>query len=132
MRLLPHIQRIFVIGKVENEIKKWISEGVIFYNYLLTNKLQDLINSSKIIICRSGYSSIMDLATLQKKVFFIPTKNKSEQEYLAKYLEENKIAPSAKESDFSLKKISKIKDYKGLKSKKTIIEMSLFGLFQSK
>ena len=37
------------------------------------------------IICRSGYSSIMDIYFLRKKVLFIPTPGQTEQEYLAKH-----------------------------------------------
>lgn len=120
---------VFVLGRVEKEPKKWISGNIIFHNYLLTKKLQNLINSSEIIICRSGYSSIMDLAVLQKKVFFIPTKNQPEQEYLAKYLDYKKRSPFSEEDNFSLKELSKIKDYKGLNSKKTSLEEGLFSLF---
>ena len=123
---------VFVLGKVESETKKWISENITFYNYLLTEKLQYLINSSEVVICRSGYSSIMDLAVLQKKVFLIPTKNQPEQEYLAEYLEQNNIAPYTNVDHFSLKELSKIQNYKGLKSRQILFDKSLFGLFNSK
>ena len=35
------------------------------------------------MICRSGYSSLMDLVALQKKALLIPTIGQTEQEYLA-------------------------------------------------
>jgi hypothetical protein len=38
------------------------------------------------IICRSGYSSIMDLAALGKTALLVPTPGQTEQEYLAAYL----------------------------------------------
>jgi predicted glycosyltransferase len=38
------------------------------------------------IICRSGYSSIMDLAALGKTALLVPTPGQTEQEYLAEYL----------------------------------------------
>lgn len=45
-----------------------------------------LIQSSKTIICRSGYSTLMDLHYLHKKnVILIPTPGQYEQEYLAGY-----------------------------------------------
>lgn len=123
---------VFVLGKVESETKKWTSENIIFYNYLLSYELQKLINSSKIIICRSGYSSIMDLAMLKKKVFLIPTKNQYEQEYLAKFLEENKLAPFSKTADFSKDKLSQLKNYKGLCVDENRLSPELFGLFKRK
>jgi len=42
---------------------------------------------AKVVIGRSGYSSIMDYKTLDKKMILIPTPGQSEQEYLGKYLE---------------------------------------------
>ena len=45
----------------------------------------EIICSSEMIICRSGYSSIMDIYFLRKKVLFIPTPGQTEQEYLAKH-----------------------------------------------
>ncbi|OAD46822.1 glycosyltransferase [Polaribacter atrinae] len=123
---------VFVLGKVEAVQKKWISENTTFYNYLLSEELQKLINSSKVVICRSGYSSIMDVAVLGKKVFFIPTQNQPEQEYLAAYLDEKKYAPFSKIEDFVEEKITTIKDYKGLKTNETKVDFKLFRLFERK
>lgn len=41
------------------------------------------LSGAKIVITRSGYSSIMDLLTLGKKAILIPTPSQTEQEYLA-------------------------------------------------
>jgi len=47
-------------------------------------KLSELIVQSKKIICRSGYSTLMDLHLLKKKnIVLIPTPGQTEQEYLA-------------------------------------------------
>ncbi|MCL7761843.1 glycosyltransferase [Polaribacter sp. Z014] len=123
---------VFVLGKVVATQKSWISENNTFYNYLLSNDLQKLINSSKIVICRSGYSSIMDLAVLGKKVFFIPTEHQQEQEYLASFLEQKKYAPFSEMKDFVKEDISKTEIYKGLKTTETILDAGLFRLFERK
>jgi uncharacterized protein (TIGR00661 family) len=123
---------VFVLGKVENQQKQWTEKGITFYNYLLKADLQKIINSSKLVICRSGYSTIMDLAVLGKKAFFIPTQHQSEQEYLAKYLENKKIAPYCKEKHFTYKKLIKITSYKGLQAKETNLSIDLNGLFHRK
>ena len=39
------------------------------------------------IICRPGYSSIMDLVSLGKSAILVPTPGQTEQEYLAGYLD---------------------------------------------
>ncbi|WP_299012658.1 glycosyltransferase family protein [uncultured Polaribacter sp.] len=123
---------VFVLGKVEGLQKKWTHNNCTFYNYMLTQQLQDAINSAKLVICRSGYSSIMDLAILRKKTLFIPTKNQPEQEYLAAYLEQNSFAPFAALASFNVKKIDQVKNYKGLETQKTALNSNLFRLFQSK
>ncbi len=48
--------------------------------------LQQILEETDVVVCRSGYSTIMDLSALGKKVFFIPTPGQLEQEYLAEYL----------------------------------------------
>ncbi|MFK8059288.1 MAG: glycosyltransferase [Polaribacter sp.] len=123
---------VFVLGKVENQQKKWKKKNITFHNYLLSKELQNLINSSEIVVCRSGYSSIMDLAVLQKKVFLIPTKNQPEQEYLALLLEKKRLAPFSKTEDFTKEKLAKLINYKGLKIDKTVLSSDLFRLFKSK
>lgn len=56
------------------------------YNHLYSKELQGLILRSETVICRSGYSSIMDLYALQKSAILIPTSGQSEQEYLGEFL----------------------------------------------
>ncbi len=55
-------------------------------NHVSTQRLKALIKHSRFIICRSGYSTIMDLVSLNKTAFLVPTPGQSEQEYLAGYL----------------------------------------------
>ena len=51
---------------------------------LMTAKqLNNAISTSEVIVCRAGYSSIMDLLHLEKKAILIPTPGQTEQEYLA-------------------------------------------------
>jgi uncharacterized protein (TIGR00661 family) len=122
---------VFVLGKVEARQKKIIENKQIIYNFLLTEELQKRINQSAVIVCRSGYSSIMDLAVLHKKVFFIPTKNQSEQEYLARLLNEKREAPFSSQEEFSIKLLEKCENYKGLTSIETNLNLTLFRLFKS-
>ena len=48
--------------------------------------LNQIINQSKLIIARSGYTTIMDMAKLNKKCILIPTPGQTEQEYLMQHL----------------------------------------------
>ncbi|WP_309477231.1 glycosyltransferase [Tenacibaculum aquimarinum] len=132
-KFLNYKEKVVLIqGRIEKGQKISEVNNITTYNFMLSNELQKAINSSEIIICRSGYSSIMDLAVLNKKVFFIPTKNQSEQEYLATYLKEKNLAPFCSEEDFTAKKISELGSYSGLHSKETELKLSLFSLFERK
>ena len=56
-----------------------------------SKQLSEIIQQSKKIICRSGFSTIMDLYQLEvdfKNVIFVPTSGQTEQEYLANYLKD--------------------------------------------
>ena len=50
--------------------------------------MQPMITESESIITRSGYTSIMDLISLNCSALLIPTPGQTEQEYLAVYLSE--------------------------------------------
>jgi hypothetical protein len=49
-------------------------------------KLSEIISQSKTVVCRSGYSTLMDLHLLEKtKAVLVPTRGQTEQEYLAEH-----------------------------------------------
>ena len=73
-----------------------------FYNHLVAEELLKEMTMAEYIISRSGYSTIMDVMALKKKSILIPTPGQTEQEYLAKYLQEKKIAPYISQKTFSL------------------------------
>ena len=86
--------------------------------YLSATQLEKLINDAELIVCRSGYSTIMDLKVLGKKALFIPTPGQTEQEYLAKLYQNNKIAFTMPESNLHLKMaVSESENYKGFKAR---------------
>ncbi len=63
------------------------SSGIAYVaNISAGEELSELIRLSKKIVCRSGYSTLMDLHLLQKKdLLLIPTPGQPEQEYLAEW-----------------------------------------------
>ena len=84
----PSENIILIKGKIEAEQKITKVGKVTVYNYMNTEQLQEHILKADKIICRSGYSSIMDLYALGKlkNATLIPTPGQSEQEYLAEYI----------------------------------------------
>jgi predicted glycosyltransferase len=57
-----------------------------FENHLDAKALSETLSNAKAVICRSGYSSVMDLLKLKKRALLIPTPGQTEQVYLAKHL----------------------------------------------
>lgn len=100
----PEPQRTIFEERVKEQIKQHNLNAVVVrglpdesdsesdnvFNHLPTQQLSDLILKSKYVVCRSGYSSIMDLTILQKKALLIPTPGQTEQEYLG---ELHKVKP---------------------------------------
>jgi len=77
---------IVVRGKTNTKEHYFASEQIEVVSYLTGRDLNEVLLTSKVVVCRSGYSSIMDLAVLGKKALLIPTPGQTEQEYLAYFL----------------------------------------------
>jgi len=56
------------------------------YSHLPSAELRELILQSEYILCRSGYSTLMDLQALGSKAVLIPTPGQTEQELLGRHL----------------------------------------------
>lgn len=65
------------------------NKNICAFNFAFDGELKKLILCAETIICRSGYSTLMDLHLLnKKKIILIPTPGQTEQEYLADYWKE--------------------------------------------
>ena len=64
--------------------------------------LQDLLERASLVVCRSGYSTLMDLLLLRKKAILIPTPGQTEQEYLARTLLSRGVFYAVSQKEFSL------------------------------
>lgn len=124
---------LFVRGVIESEQIITRSDNIVFYNFMTSEELQKAFNYSNKILCRSGYTTVMDLAKLEKKAFFIPTPGQFEQEYLAKMYHEVNIVPTASQDDFVISDLKQIDSFRGLpKFKNEINWKQLFALFKGK
>jgi len=106
---------LLVQGKPEESEHR--SEGnVEIYSHLKSRELRDAILASGMIICRPGYSSIMDLSVLGKQAIFVPTPGQTEQEYLAAYHKQKHHYYSIPQDQFVLNKsIQAARNYSGIK-----------------
>lgn len=94
---------LLVQGKPETSQRKTHGNLEII-SHLSSEKLNNIIMASELIICRSGYSTIMDLHKLEKNAILVPTPGQTEQEYLAKFLSEYDIFKYQKQQNFSIEK----------------------------
>lgn len=105
---------LFVRGKVEDRQTVATNGHIKVYNFMNSEQLEVAFSKSSLVLCRSGYTTIMDLAKLEKKAFFIPTPGQYEQEYLAKRMEEQHLVPCAAQDEFHVEMLDKVSGYKGL------------------
>lgn len=105
----------FVKGVVESQQIKIQHKNMSVYNYMTSVELETALNESELVLSRSGYTTIMDLAKLEKRAFFIPTPGQFEQVYLAEKLESEGIIPFCNQEEFSIELLSQLDAYTGFK-----------------
>lgn len=121
---------LFIQGIIKSEQTVTVKQNMMIYNFMTSHQLEEAINKSKLVIARSGYTTIMDLAKIGKKAFFIPTPGQFEQLYLAKKMKESNYAPYALQDEFSLKNLNDIETYDGLSVKNHQVDYDdLFSVF---
>ncbi|MET2986555.1 glycosyltransferase [Aureibaculum conchae] len=125
---------ILVRGLFTDKKISEINGNVTIVDYMLSQELEQTINESEVVLARSGYSTLLDLAKLGKKAFFIPTPGQYEQEYLADRISNLNIAPYAKQDDFKIEMLNLVDEYKGFKpanskAKEDKFNSDLFKLF---
>lgn len=126
---------VVLLGKPEKfGIKNKIGDKITVYSHLKSKELKDVIINSKVVISRSGYSSIMDLVALGKQAVFIPTPGQTEQEYLAEYYFRNGKFFRMHQHEFDLKTaLEQVDKYQGLKREydKTALEERISNLLRT-
>ena len=122
---------LLVQGLVEEEQTTSKTGDIKIVNYLTSSELEKAINASEFVISRSGYTTIMDLACLGKRAFFIPTPGQTEQEYLAERLKNKGLIPYSKQEDFKIKDLAKMGVYQGFEKENPASNLrQFFGLFE--
>ncbi|MEN6443862.1 MAG: hypothetical protein ABFC71_08920 [Methanoregula sp.] len=91
--LLPQIpdlpgSSVVLLGSPQKNRVQHISDSCTVMAYASTKEKELLMNRAKFLICRSGYTSLMEIAELEKQhALFVPTPGQTEQEYLSMYYE---------------------------------------------
>lgn len=96
-------KKMVVLGKpgAPNGYEK--SDDLEIYPHVPRERMSELMNRAKLIVTRSGYSTIMELIALNKKALLVPTPGQTEQEYLAKYYRQEHMFHVAKQRKLNLK-----------------------------
>jgi len=91
------VQGLYVKTRIQQE------DNLTVVSYLKTADLAVLIQRATVVMSRSGYSSLMDYAAYQKgQIILIPTPGQTEQIYLAKRLQKQKVALYQKQDKLDL------------------------------
>lgn len=88
-----------------SELLRDVPDNVSMFNHVDDDMFVKLVNSAEIIICRGGYSSLMDLKALGRTAFLVPTPGQTEQEYLARHLSKKQGWDWCRQGNFRLDKI---------------------------
>jgi uncharacterized protein (TIGR00661 family) len=97
-----NVTAVVFLGQPSEEINTIVEGRIHVFSSLPPEEIQDYIQKSEVVLARSGYSTIMDLATLGKKAILIPTPGQTEQEYLANYLSGKNIYYCTTQNRFNL------------------------------
>jgi len=101
---------LIITGEPGKEYSYMHSPNCRIVSHLTTTKFKNEISSSEYIICRAGYTTIMDMAVLGKNALLIPTPGQTEQEYLGRYLQEKGLFPYLPQKSFTIERAMRILD----------------------
>jgi hypothetical protein len=87
-----------------------LADGLHEVGHLPAEALFKLLASRPVVVCRAGYSTLMDIEVTGNPALLIPTPGQTEQEYLARKLNEYEGYVYYPQNEFSLAKA-----YAGLK-----------------
>ena len=94
--------QVVILGAEPDLEESSYNEGkFIMFNHLSTTEMKKVILSSRKIITRSGYSTVMELVSMNRSALLIPTPGQTEQEYLAKSLSEKGWFTSVSQKNIS-------------------------------
>ena len=111
---------VMTLGKTEDQTQDF-SDHIKIYDYLSKEQREDLLNRSNIVISRSGYSTILDLAVIGCKALMIPTPGQIEQEYLAEYHMEKKTCHAVDQDNLNISAdVALVNKTKGFNAKKSV------------
>jgi hypothetical protein len=79
-------KKVVLLGSPDKKITLRPDDETIIRSYVPTQEKVELMNRARFVISRSGYTTMMEVAELEKRHgLFVPTPGQTEQEYLSRY-----------------------------------------------
>jgi predicted glycosyltransferase len=101
------LRTLLISGQPERQQTQQLGNTLTRVSHLGAAALREVLQAAKLVICRAGYSSVMDLIKLRKKAVLVPTPGQTEQEYLGRYLSSRHLFMCVPPADFNLEKVLK-------------------------
>jgi len=109
------VKTLVISGVTEDNGDKNQNGNLTVVPYMTAEELNEAIAQSDIVLMRSGYSGIMDIAKLGKKAILVPTPGQTEQMYLAQRFHRKKIFLYQYQGKLDLKSaLREIENYSGV------------------
>jgi len=105
VKAFPEESFFMLQGKPEVPFFEAQEGNLLVSPHLDTERLSLLFAQSALIVCRSGYSTLMDLAYTERPAYLVPTPGQPEQEYLARILGAQGKYNWGRQEDLKLEKI---------------------------
>ena len=108
---------VVALGRPEVQHTVTDDGRVAIHSFMDRAAQEEMLNRAKLVVSRSGYTTLMELAELGRRALLIPTVGQSEQEYLAAYHTRMGHLYSVKQSSLDLVRDTAIAEtYAGLPS----------------
>jgi len=93
---------LLIRGIPGDTLIKPLRKGLDIADHLNARDLGTILSQKPVVICRGGYSTLMDIAFNENNAILIPTPGLTEQEYLAKNLDRSGVYVACKQHNFNL------------------------------
>lgn len=101
-----NLKTLMVVGRTEDgDSPKAVAPNITKIGHLPGQQMQYAMAQAKYIVCRSGYTTIMDLAALNQRAAFIPTPGQTEQEYIARIYKQQGLANFQPQNKINLQEL---------------------------
>jgi len=96
---------VVLLGRPEAETLAGIRDNIQILPHVPSEKIEQLMRTAHTIVCRGGYTTIMELVSLGRSAVLVPTPGQTEQEYLCKRLAKKGWFASVQQNELEMQKL---------------------------